>query len=94
MQFREDKTDQFLQIFKNSHELIKGSEGCISLKLVRGTQSKNIFYTISEWKSELFLDKYRNSTLFKETWNKTKILFIERAEAISTELCHFGTDTI
>ena len=85
MSFQPDKTDDFLKIFNKSKEKIASVEGIISLKLVRDINNKNIFFTISKWEDESFLNKYRKSQLFQNTWSKTKVLFNKKPEAWSTE---------
>lgn len=84
MSFKVEKIEEFLNIFKENHELISGFEGCISLKLLRDIDNKNQFFTISEWNQENELEKYRKSELFKKTWKKTKLLFDSKPKAWST----------
>ena len=85
MSFSPDKTEDFLKIFNRSKEKIASVDGIISLELVRDRDNKNIFFTISKWENEDFLEKYRKSELFQNTWSKTKILFNEKPQAWSTE---------
>ena len=73
----------FEQIFNASHLLIKDYEGCISLELLQDVSHPNIFFTYSQWESEAHLNAYRNSTLFKEVWGRTKKLFKDKPEAWS-----------
>ena len=46
---------------------------------------RNVMITISLWESLQHLDAYRKSELFKSTWEETKKLFIDRADAWSLE---------
>ncbi len=85
MSFFPEKSNDFLRIFNESKGRISSVEGILSLELVRDKDNKNIFFTISKWKNEFFLEKYRNSELFKQTWTKTKVLFNEKPVAWSTE---------
>jgi len=85
MTFFPGKSDEFMSIFKNNHQTIKASQGCIDLKLVRGIEDENTFFTISIWDSESSLDNYRNSGFFKHTWSITRKLFSEKAKAWSTK---------
>ena len=64
MTFKPEMTDRFLTIFNDSAAYIASFEGCLSLELVQGKDNKNVFFTISKWKSEDDLQKYRNSVLF------------------------------
>lgn len=83
MTFQTDKTDDFLQIFNESKHLIRHFEGCTHLELLQDFSQKNIFYTYSYWEAPLFLEKYRQSTLFEEVWSKTKKLFADKPQAFS-----------
>ncbi len=85
MSFQPDKTGDFLSVFNKSKEKIASVDGIISLELVRDMDNKNIFFTISKWKNEDFLEKYRKSELFQNTWSKTKVLFNQKPEAWSTK---------
>ena len=76
------KADEFIAIFENSKEKIRGFEGCCGLKLLRlKNEDKNLFFTYSHWESESNLDKYRHSELFLTTWAATKLLFDGKPEA-------------
>jgi heme-degrading monooxygenase HmoA len=85
MSFVPKKTNEFLEVFNDSKDKIASVDGIISLELLQDINNKNIFFTISKWENENFLEKYRKSELFKSTWNKTKILFNEKPDAWSTE---------
>jgi heme-degrading monooxygenase HmoA len=56
------------------------------MELLRNIAAPNVLFTLSMWENELALDTYRQSELFKDTWAKTKVLFLEKAEAWSTEV--------
>jgi len=83
MHFREDACDAFLEIFNKSHGLIRASKGCRFLELLRDENDPCHFMTHSHWESEMALEKYRSSELFKKTWALTKVLFERKAEAWS-----------
>lgn len=85
MIFESDKTEEFLELFRNNKHRISGFRGCESVTLLRGLQQDNIFFTYSNWRDEEALEAYRNSETFKEIWGKTKPMFKERAEAWSVE---------
>ncbi|MEM7107299.1 MAG: putative quinol monooxygenase [Bacteroidota bacterium] len=85
MTFRKDEVDNFLSVFEESKEKIKGFEGCLHLELHRDFNEKNIFSTYSIWESQEALDRYRTSKLFKEVWTKTKPLFKEKPIAFSNK---------
>ena len=86
MSFKDEKINDFLEVFNESKILISRSNGCLSLKLLRDEKHKNIFFTYSVWENENCLEDYRNSLLFKNTWTKTKILFNDKALAWSTKI--------
>jgi quinol monooxygenase YgiN len=90
MEFKPEKTDEFLSIFNQSHDKIRSSKGCMNLSLVRDINDPGIFFTISHWESSEALDAYRKSNLFISTWSKTKILFKEKAQAWSTDVHNAG----
>jgi quinol monooxygenase YgiN len=85
MTFRENEVENFLKIFNSSKHKIQNFEGCTHLELWRDKNSPSIFFTYSHWQNELFLEKYRQSDLFKNVWNQTKILFADSPQAWSVE---------
>lgn len=86
--FKEDKVDDFLKIYESSNELIKAMHGCLYLSLHNEKENKNIFFTISQWQDEVHLNNYRHSELFKITWQNTKALFKDKAEAWTINNIH------
>lgn len=87
MTFREDAVPVFLNdVFDRSKAQIRAFPGCRHMELLRHTRRPNVLFTLSYWDSEEALDTYRNSELFARTWEKTKALFAERAEAWSAEV--------
>lgn len=85
MTFILDRVNEFLEIFNVSKELIRASQGCIYLELLNDKRQPHVFFTLSRWDSEEDLERYRNSQLFKNTWEKTKVLFSEKTEAWTLE---------
>jgi quinol monooxygenase YgiN len=81
--FKKDKTNEFEKIFSESKALIRCFEGCEYLSLHQDFENPSVYYTVSKWASEDALNQYRNSSLFKLTWAKTKILFDGKPEAFS-----------
>ena len=86
MQFRVERTDDFIRIFKKNKAHIRSFEGCSHLHLLRDKNDPRIFFTYSHWKDEMALNKYRKSDLFKEVWAETKALFSGKPEAWSTAM--------
>lgn len=85
MTFLPDKVNEFLTIFEESKEKIRGFEGCSHLELLNDITSSNIFFTYSHWNNEDHLNAYRSSELFNSVWVKTTMLFSAKAEAWSME---------
>lgn len=86
MVFQPAEAENFIELFNERKEKIRGFEGCSHLELFRGTQDPNIFFTYSYWESEEALNAYRYSDLFADTWAKTKVLFAAKPEAWSVEV--------
>ncbi len=86
MSFKTENVDEFLNIFDQSKNKIASVEGIEELQLIRDKDNKSVFFTISKWRDESYLEQYRNSELFKNTWAKTKVLFNDKPEAWSTFL--------
>ncbi|MGB4401199.1 MAG: antibiotic biosynthesis monooxygenase family protein [Daejeonella sp.] len=85
MTFREEETENFTEIFKETSEFIRSSNGCLEVKLMRDISNANVFFTLSKWQSEEHLNIYRCSDLFMTTWARVKPLFSEKAQAWSVE---------
>ena len=85
MSFKEDKIDDFIKSFNNSKEKIRNTQGCKLLELYRDKTNPTVFFTYSYWDTELDLENYRNSQLFKNVWNITKLLFKDKPEAWSVD---------
>ncbi|MEP1489493.1 MAG: antibiotic biosynthesis monooxygenase family protein [Algibacter sp.] len=85
LSFHEEHIDEFLSNFESNKLKIRNFNGCQFLELYRDKQDVNIFFTYSYWNSEADLNNYRNSELFKNVWNKTKVLFNAKPEAWSVD---------
>jgi hypothetical protein len=85
MTFRPEEADNFLKLFNSQKEKIRAFPGCQYLELWQDHTHHNVFTTHSHWDGMEDLQNYRNSSLFKEVWSQTKVLFSERAEAHSYE---------
>lgn len=85
MSFKPEEVDNFLALFETVKSKIRARQGCTHLALWQQKDEPNIMFTHSRWESELDLESYRNSELFKETWALTKIKFNDKPEAWSVE---------
>ncbi|RYE20616.1 MAG: antibiotic biosynthesis monooxygenase [Sphingobacteriales bacterium] len=83
MTFDPAKVDEFLALFEERKQTIRCFDGCNHLELWQDAHSTNIFFTYSMWESEDNLNHYRFSDFFKDTWAKTKALFIDKPQAWS-----------
>lgn len=81
--FREEALPEFLAIFEESKSSIRAFEGCRHLELLQTAGQPAVLFTLSLWENEAALDRYRQSELFKTTWEKTKVLFGGKPEAWS-----------
>ncbi|MCU0387570.1 MAG: antibiotic biosynthesis monooxygenase [Chitinophagaceae bacterium] len=75
--------DDFKQIWTGHKAAIAGMEGCISLQAYQDHKEPNIFFTISQWESEHYLDNYRYSEFFKKLWSTVRPMFTAKAMAHS-----------
>jgi len=85
MTFAPEKVHEFLVNFEEVKHKIRAFEGVEHLELLQDKNEKNTYFTYSIWKDETYLEKYRNSDLFKSIWTVTKPLFIEKAAAWSVD---------
>ncbi|MBL7744362.1 MAG: antibiotic biosynthesis monooxygenase [Chitinophagaceae bacterium] len=81
MVFRPEEIGKFQQLFAERKDHIRHFPGCRHLELWQDDKQKNVFFTYSIWDSEEYLDHYRFSGFFKETWTLTKALFAGKPEA-------------
>lgn len=84
--FAPGKAADFLVIFEEMKNQIRGFEGCRHLELWHSRAEESVFFTMSIWDSEAHLDEYRQSEIFERTWQRTKALFATRAEAWSVDV--------
>ena len=75
----------FTNSFEEKKEFIRKSTGCQLLELYREQKDSSVFFTYSYWDSEVDLDNYKHSELYKDIWSKTKILFNSKPEAWSVD---------
>lgn len=85
MTFKLEEVEAFQKMFDERKHLIASSEGCHRLELLRDRRDARVFFTLSFWESEAYLNQYRDSALFEETWKITKSKFEEKARAWSLD---------
>ncbi|WP_425236788.1 putative quinol monooxygenase [Ulvibacterium sp.] len=81
--FKKENIASFERIFAETQQKIQSFKGCSLLELYQDIDNPTIFFTYSHWENTKYLEDYRKSDLFRETWSKTKILFDARPEAWS-----------
>jgi heme-degrading monooxygenase HmoA len=86
MTFRDECRNHFITFFEERKSTIRGFEGCTYLELWQDVHNPNVFFTHSNWESEAYLNAYRNSDFFEETWKATKAMFEEKAQAWSVSI--------
>jgi len=84
MTFRSEGQALFVEeVFEQSKARIRAFPGCRYMELLQHTDNPNVLFTLSIWDDEAALERYRQSELFQSTWQKTKALFADKAEAWS-----------
>lgn len=83
MTFRPDAVDPFLEYFDRAAPQIRAFDGCEHLELWADTRFPNCCTTCSHWTGDDALEAYRQSDLFRSTWDAVKPLFAARPEAWS-----------
>lgn len=81
--FKDDKIEDFINIWNESRDKIAGFDGCNFVEMHQARVPNNVCFTHSIWESEDALNVYRRSELFQKTWAKTKVLFDDKPEAWS-----------
>ncbi len=73
--FAPEHIAQFRALFDAAAPYIRAYKGCRHLELWQSLDAPHHFTTYSIWEDEQALNNYRESPLFRTTWNQTKILF-------------------
>lgn len=85
MVFLPEKVGEFMGVFNESKDKIRGFKGCRHMELLQDFNDPNIFMTYSHWESEEHLNNYRKSELFGQVWPATKRLFAAPPVAFSAQ---------
>ncbi|MBK8362241.1 MAG: antibiotic biosynthesis monooxygenase [Bacteroidetes bacterium] len=85
MTFMSEHTAEFEKVFAEVSPNISKFKGCTGLQLFKDLKDPGVYFTFSTWEHEEDLETYRQSSLFRDTWQKTKPLFAARAEAWSVQ---------
>ena len=83
LSFDPQYVEDFLKVFADTKNDIRAFDGCTYLALMKDHELPNVYYTHSKWISDEALQQYRKSSLFNNTWAKTKILFNDTPLAYS-----------
>ena len=81
--FKPEHVSDFEELFEVRKTKIRQADGCEHVELWQDITNANAFYTYSIWQNESYLELYRNSELFKDTWATVKPWFAEKAIAYS-----------
>ncbi len=84
--FRTELVPDFMAIFEESKDKIRALDGNLHLELLRDLAQPNVLFTLSFWENEEALERYRQSEFFKNTWERTRALFAEKAAAWTVEV--------
>jgi len=85
MSFKPEYIEDFKSVFDCNKAFIAASKGCRHVELLQDTNNPNIFFTFSIWENAIDLEAYRQSELFENVWEKTKVLFNDKPEAWSVK---------
>jgi quinol monooxygenase YgiN len=85
MKVAPENVSTFQNYFKESFSKIRNFPGCCDLSLHTDINQEGVVITFSKWESEAHLNVYRDSDVFKSTWEKVKPLFVAKPEAFSME---------
>lgn len=85
MEFEPEKVDEFLKYFDTIKEKVRAQEGCHHLELLQDINTPHVLFTYSIWDDESYLNKYRNTSFFKEVWTNTKKHFNAKPGAWSVQ---------
>jgi quinol monooxygenase YgiN len=83
MHFTEAGVKDFLEIFEKHKTAIRNFEGCMHLELLKDVNDNLVYTTLSHWRDEASLDRYRASELFVSVWGRVKTMFSGRTQAVS-----------
>jgi len=94
LHIQEAHINLFLNLYAAHQKAISTNEGCISLELLQQEGQADQVATLSHWKSEEYLNKYRNSEFFKTLWKQVKPLFASPAKAFSYHVWNRENESI
>jgi quinol monooxygenase YgiN len=81
LSFKPENIQAFQAIFAETKQQIEQFKGCIGVKGFQDSKQPELFFTISQWESEMDLNAYRNSAFFESVWSRTKALFNDKPAA-------------
>lgn len=83
MQFKPEHIQAFKALFEERRSLIRAQDGCTHLELLQDINDPSVFFTYSFWQGPEYLEQYRQSAFFADTWTRTKALFASKPAAWS-----------
>lgn len=83
LSFREEHLDDFLQFYAQVQPQIAAFEGCMEVQAFRDNEQHTVIYTMSRWTNAAYLENYRQSDFFRDTWAQVSRWFEEKPQAFS-----------
>ena len=81
MRFRNEAIEDFKKFFLVVNQRILEFQGCREVCLWQDLENPNALFTLSTWDSPADLEEYRQSEFFRQTWEKAKSMFSDKAQA-------------
>lgn len=85
MTFKSEHCHEFEVYFESIKDAVGSQPGCDGVKLMKDLSGSGVYFTLSNWENEGYLNKYRDSELFNSVWPKVKQWFDAKPEAWSSE---------
>lgn len=86
--FSEDYLEEFEIAFKKYKPELLQQDGCFDVHLYRVLGTEGEMATLSIWRDEACLDRYREGAVFRSMWGRIKPNFIKKPIAKSLEAIH------
>ncbi len=81
LSFKAEHCKEFEEYFTEICDQIESREGCLGVRLFSEAHDSGVFFTLSQWEHDDYLQAYRQSDLFGEVWPKVKKWMKAKPEA-------------
>ncbi|MFD1553532.1 antibiotic biosynthesis monooxygenase [Putridiphycobacter roseus] len=85
MSFKPEHAAAFEAYFLTIKSKVAGQPGCRGVKLLKEKGETGVFFTYSQWDSEVDLNNYRHTETFGQIWPTVKNWFADKAGAWTVE---------